>query len=151
MKATILTIILILYAVSISVAEVPWEQQTSENSQRIMQLEEDLAEMRDELQALRNQISSDPPAQMLSDPIVGKWSCTNNLFTYDIFFEPNGQMVQQEAVLGNTRVTSWARVGEDQIVLSEGMRLHTEFESQDEFSVENLKSKAVWRCSRIVE
>ncbi len=151
MKTSILTIFLILYTVSISVAEVPWEQQIGENSQRIMQLEGDLVEMRDELQALRNQISSNPPTQLSSDQIIGKWSCTNNLFTHTIFFESNGQIIQQEAVLGDARVGSWARAGEGQIVLSEVLILHTEFESQDELLIENLNTKAAWRCSRIVE
>lgn len=56
-----------------------------------------------------------------------------------------------QVVRGNVRVNNWTKVGEHQIVFADGLRLRTEFHSPGDFSVENLKSKAVWKCSRIDE
>ncbi len=149
MKTIIVSCVLILLFNTITVAESDLDQQVRDNRNRIQQLENDLSEMQDALQDLRNQLSSSPPTPPSGDPLIGKWNCTNNLYNYEIYFASNGRVVQQEAVLGSTRMNNWTRAGKDQIIFADGFRLRTEFESNNELSVVNINTNTTWKCLRI--
>ena len=151
MKIIIFSCLFLLLFNSFSAAETGLEQQVQNNQMRIDQLEDDLADMQVELQDLRNQLASSTPPRTSTDPLVGKWNCSNNLYGYEIYFSPDGRVVQQEAVLGNTKVNNWVRVGDDQIIFADGFRLRTEFESDNEFSIENIKTNTAWKCIKIDE
>jgi hypothetical protein len=151
MKVIIFCCALLLLLNTFSTAEIGLNQQVQNNQKRIDQLEDDLAEMLVELQDIRNQLVFSSPTQTSVDPLVGKWRCTNNLYSYNVFFSSNGRVVQEEAVLGNTKVNNWTRVGDEQIVFADGFLLRTEFESENELSIENINTNMVWKCLSIDE
>lgn len=157
MKNLILASLLFILSVSVAFAEEDLKNQVMENQTRIEQLEGEIDALQETLEYLESRMNSGDSGQMSVDPIIGTWNCTNSLYTYEIIFDVDGNLVQQGNVLGNARTTTWSRAGNSQILIghagaderSQASRLRPEFQSQDEFTVQVIESGTLWRCERI--
>jgi hypothetical protein len=82
------------------------------------------------------------------DPLVGNWECSNGVYTWAIFFQANGTLIQQEPTFGNTRNTSWTRVSDQEVILGGGQVLTVTMDGDDEMNAVENKVGATWDCSR---
>jgi hypothetical protein len=82
------------------------------------------------------------------DPLVGNWECSNGVFTWAIFFQANGTLIQQEPTFGNTRNTSWTRVSDQEVILGGGQVLTVTMDGDNGMSAVENKVGATWDCSR---
>ncbi len=84
-----------------------------------------------------------------TDPLVGTWECTNNVFTYDISFFGDGRLIQEEPFFSKAKGSSWSRLDEERFATEQGMTFSTSFRSNNELTVTNLTNRVVWECSRV--
>ena len=121
-----------------------------DNQIRIQRLERTVDDLQSQIRDLQDQLaaSGTGAANASSDPIIGSWECTNNVFNYTIFFESNGQVVQQEPTFGNARNTNWSRLNETEIAIAGHVVLRTDFYSDDSVAMTDVRNNTTWECDR---
>jgi hypothetical protein len=82
------------------------------------------------------------------DPLVGSWECSNGVYTWAIFFQANGTLIQQEPTFGNTRNTSWTRLSDQEVILGGGQVLTVTMDGENEMSAVENKVGSAWDCRR---
>ena len=83
-----------------------------------------------------------------TDPLVGTWECSNNVFNYDISFFADGRLIQEEPFFSKAKGSRWSRLDEDRFVTEQGQTFSMDFRSNDELTVTNQTNKSVWECLR---
>lgn len=92
--------------------------------------------------------SSRAPNRNATDPLVGTWECSNNVFNYDISFFADGRLIQEEPFFSKAKGSRWSRLDEDRFVTEQGQTFSMDFRSNDELTVTNQTNKSVWECFR---
>ena len=92
--------------------------------------------------------SSRAPDRNATDPLVGTWECSNNVFNYDISFFADGRLIQEEPFFSKAKGSRWSRLSEDRFATGQGQTFSMDFRSNDELAVTNLTNKSVWECYR---
>lgn len=149
-SATILLAILLLGSVAGGHAE---EGATTELQSRVDRLERAVAELQAQVGDLQagSAKQSVPGYGSLDDPLLGTWQCTNNVFTYNMTFLNNGQLLQETPTFGPMRELSWTRLSDFEILLTGGIKLLTRFRSSEEMTVDNQNNQAKWECRKQVK
>lgn len=97
------------------------DEQLRHLEQRLDALEKEAADLRSDLDALKSQdadgqaYDNEPPQ---TDPLLGTWECTNNIFTYELSLMPDGVVITKEMSTGTTQQGKWLRRGDDDIVVT---------------------------------
>ncbi len=118
-----------------------------DNQIRIQRLERTVDDLRSQVRDLEDQLVGGG-AEAPADPIIGSWECTNDVFTYAIFFDGSGQVVQQEPTFGNARNTTWSRLNETEILVAGQVALGLDFYSDDSLTITDGRNKTSWECNR---
>ncbi len=143
MKSIILTIFLagLLCAPALAASDL---------EERVSRLEEQVRDLYNLLET-RPQQTTASGRSTATDPLVGRWFCSNGAFSSEVFFQPGGQLVQQEPVLGNTNAGRWTRMAEDRISIVGGPNFTLSFDSEDQVTIEETNSRSSWDCERVRE
>ena len=84
-----------------------------------------------------------------TDPLVGIWECTNNVFTYEVSFFEDGLLLQEEPTFSKIKSSRWLRLCENKFIIKQqGATYNTYFRSNDELTVTNSNFPTTWECSR---
>ena len=120
---------------------------------RIDLLEQEVEFLRNQLMDLQYNepegVGSRAMDRNITDPLVGTWECSNNVFNYDISFFEDGRLIQEEPFFSKVKTTSWARLDQNRFLVERGgPTFDTEFQSNDELIITNPSNRVVWECFR---
>ncbi len=121
-----------------------------ENQVRLQRLDRIVADLQSRLGDLEDQLANDGTGrtEQPSDPLIGSWQCTNNVFNNRISFAKTGKVVQQEATFGNARNATWSRLNEREIAVAGNVVIQTDFDSADNLTLTIMRNNATWQCDR---
>ncbi len=147
MKALAICISISLFFCPALFAADHQEELLQSHEERITRLENQL----EHLQALlaKGQSSQSQLMSSSSDPLWGRWDCSDGSFHSEINFTVEGYLLQKDIVLGSTRRVRWVRVSNTEITLASGNTYVLEFASPDQFSAMEDNVRSTWVCSRI--
>ena len=146
MKATLLTIFVSCLLLAPSYAESDLEERVTRLEEQVRQLYEQLGS-----RPRAQQPYVSPETRSSSDPLIGRWFCSDGSFSTEIFFEASGRMLQKEPVLGKTGTSRWYRMSKNKISTAGGASFNIEFESENQLSVQEPNTRTSWDCDRILE
>lgn len=150
-----------LVLVSLSLAVLPANANTADLEKRLQQQERRIDRLEQAVESLQSRLldaqygettdsgNSRVPDRRASDPLVGSWECTNNVFNYEISFFADGRLIQEEPFFSKSRGSSWSRLSEERFTTGEGLTFGMSFRSNDELTVTNLSGEGSWQCSRL--
>ena len=153
-------VIVCLTLTTLNLGVLPAKADTAELEKQLRQQEGRIDRLEREVKTLQKRLmdsqqsettngdSSQVQDRNTTDPLVGTWECTNNVFNYDISFFDDGRLIQEEPFFSKVKSSNWSRLSENRIVIGQDQTFSAAFWSENELTVTNMTNQTAWDCSR---